>query len=277
MDAGYVFTSSCTPKSTWHTWVTGCPTDSEEDKKGSAKSFFGSAHGWQLTKDCNSITMTGSCPSSGLTIYSRFATISGCLLKCSMIYSTISMQDWRGRAHTTGGPWYLAIKLAVTIRHLAPGDKYSSLQYDFRVSLHAICTFILEVCQAIIDASNDEVLSCPVTLGGWRELIQDFEWKWSISHALGALDDTHVVIRCLPNTVISTTTQGSIPLSWWSLSTHNIGLTGSGHMSDAQISNAPGLEEYSRSCLILTFSRVTFWKHYWTLTDFTGHLQISTG
>ena len=128
------FTSSCTPRSTWHTWVTGCPTDSEEDKKDSAKSFFGSAHGWQLTKNCNSITMTGSCPSSGLTIYSRFATISGCLLKCSMSYSTISMQDWRGRAHTTGGPWYLAIKLAVTIRHLAPGDKYSSLSRTMRSS-----------------------------------------------------------------------------------------------------------------------------------------------
>ena len=40
------------------------------------------------------------------------------------------------------------MKLAITIRHLASGDKYKTLQYDFRVARKTICMIIPEVCQA---------------------------------------------------------------------------------------------------------------------------------
>ena len=39
-----------------------------------------------------------------------------------------------------------ALKLAVTTRHLASGEKYPSLSYDFRVSRHTIANFLPHVC-----------------------------------------------------------------------------------------------------------------------------------
>ena len=40
------------------------------------------------------------------------------------------------------------MKLAITIRRLASGDKYPTLQYAFRVARNTICMIIPEVCQA---------------------------------------------------------------------------------------------------------------------------------
>jgi len=38
------------------------------------------------------------------------------------------------------------LKLAVTLRHLAAGAKYSTLQYDFRMARNTICNFIYLQC-----------------------------------------------------------------------------------------------------------------------------------
>ena len=61
--------------------------------------------------------------------------------------------DTRLRKALEPGP-----KLAITIRHLASGDKYSTLQYDFRVARNTISVFIHEVCQAIVDEYKHEAI-----------------------------------------------------------------------------------------------------------------------
>ena len=50
------------------------------------------------------------------------------------------------------------LKLAITMRHLAAGDSYPTLAFDYRVSRHTIAAFIPDVCQAILDSYVNEVL-----------------------------------------------------------------------------------------------------------------------
>ena len=52
------------------------------------------------------------------------------------------------------------LKLAITLRYLAAGDKHPTLHSGFRVALNTISTFISELCQAIVGEYKDEVITC---------------------------------------------------------------------------------------------------------------------
>ena len=61
------------------------------------------------------------------------------------------------------------LKLAVTLRHLASGNSYHSFAYSFRVPHNTISKVVREVCQAIIEEYQEEVIVMPNTTEGWRE------------------------------------------------------------------------------------------------------------
>ena len=86
-------------------------------------------------------------------------------------------------------------KLALTIRHLATGESYTSLSCQFRVGTSTISKFLPEVCRAIQDEFTREYLRCPPTPDEWKELEREFRIRWNVSHALGALDGKHVALK----------------------------------------------------------------------------------
>ena len=94
-------------------------------------------------------------------------------------------------------PLDVGLKLTTTLRFLATGNLYSSLQYSFRVEVSTICKFILEVCKAIIEVYKDEVLRCPKT-EEWKEVAEDFSSRWNYHNCLGAVDGKHVAMKKLP-------------------------------------------------------------------------------
>jgi len=55
------------------------------------------------------------------------------------------------------------LKLSITLRHLACGDSYRSLSYNFRVASNTISLIIHEICYAIKAEFAAEVIQCPTS------------------------------------------------------------------------------------------------------------------
>ena len=87
------------------------------------------------------------------------------------------------------------LKIAITSRFLASGEKYPSLMYSFRVARNTVCLIVPEVCKAIVKEYTDEVITCPTTPEEWAPIEEVFRNRWNVSHAVGALNGKHVAIR----------------------------------------------------------------------------------
>ena len=85
-------------------------------------------------------------------------------------------------------------KVACTLRFLATGESYYSLQYQFRISKGTISLFIPEVCSAICSALKDIYLPFPKTDEEWLQISNDIYKHWQFTNAIGAIDGKHFYI-----------------------------------------------------------------------------------
>ena len=142
------------------------------------------------------------------------------------------------------------LKLAMTMRHLASGDRYASMKFDFRVPHNTMSVCVREVCQAIIDEYNDECIQCPTTAAEWRGIYEAFGRRWNVPHACAAFDGKHVACRRPRNSgslyynyksFFSIVLMGLVDSDYKFLW---IDVGGCGLMSDAQLFNASELKEF---------------------------------
>ena len=87
------------------------------------------------------------------------------------------------------------LKIAITLRYLASGNSYRSLQYSFRVASNTISLLVAETCAAIYAEYGPTELKCPKTPQEWKRVADDFAKKWNFHNCLGAVDGKHVAIR----------------------------------------------------------------------------------
>lgn len=141
------------------------------------------------------------------------------------------------------------LKLAITVRFLASGDKYPSLMYSFRVASNTISLIVPEVCQAIVEEYKNEVIICPTSPEEWTPIEELFRHKWNIPHALGAIDGKHVAIRKPASSgslyhnykgffslILMALVDADYKFLW-------VDVSAPGSMSDAQIFNGSELKE----------------------------------
>jgi len=55
------------------------------------------------------------------------------------------------------------------------------------------------VVNAIIEEYTDELLFCPTTEQGWRDLADKWYQRWNFPHTVGAIDGKHVACKAPPN------------------------------------------------------------------------------
>ncbi len=88
------------------------------------------------------------------------------------------------------------LMLAITLTFLATGDSYHSLMYGSRIAHNIISSIVHELCAAIIQEYQDELIDYPTIPQESSAIGYLFSQKWQFHHALGALDGRHVAIRC---------------------------------------------------------------------------------
>ena len=79
------------------------------------------------------------------------------------------------------------LRVAITLRFLATGESYISLQYSFRVAGNTISGIVPETCKAIALAFKDE-LKVPDSEDEWIKVAEGFEQRWNFPNCIGSLD-----------------------------------------------------------------------------------------
>ena len=90
-------------------------------------------------------------------------------------------------------------EIACTLRYLATGESFSSLQYQFRISKTTISLFIPEVCDAIHMCLKSFYLKFPGSEDEWVELSEAIYQHWQFFDAIGVNDGKHIAILNPPD------------------------------------------------------------------------------
>lgn len=80
------------------------------------------------------------------------------------------------------------LRLSITLRYLVTGHSNLSLSCRLSVPPNTISGIVYETCEAIIAEYLNEVVVCPSTPEGWREVANGFSRRWKFHNTSGAID-----------------------------------------------------------------------------------------
>lgn len=88
-------------------------------------------------------------------------------------------------------------RIAVTLRCLATGETFKSLEYSFRISRTCISSIdiVVETCQAIFGILGPRYLNTPSSQEEWESVAQRFESRWNFPNGIGALAGKRILIQ----------------------------------------------------------------------------------
>ena len=86
-------------------------------------------------------------------------------------------------------------RVAVTLRFLATGESFHSLEYSFRITRQHISDIVFETCMAIYEKLCSEFLKVPNTEEEWKAIADRFSERWNFPNGIGAIDGKRVLIQ----------------------------------------------------------------------------------
>ena len=91
-------------------------------------------------------------------------------------------------------------RLGVTLRYLVTGNSLCTVAASYGINRSAVSTIITETCDTIwTSLKRMHYLDCPSNVSEWKRVAQEFESKWNVPHAVGALYGKHMVMQALHN------------------------------------------------------------------------------
>ncbi len=87
------------------------------------------------------------------------------------------------------------IRLQVTLQYLSGPASFTVLEDIFRIPKPTLSKIIPEVCEAIWEEFNQEVIILPKTKEGWKEKADEFRDLWQYPFALAAIDGKHIQVQ----------------------------------------------------------------------------------
>lgn len=76
------------------------------------------------------------------------------------------------------------------------GSTYQDIAFEFRIGRCTVGKIVSSACQAIVNEYYDELVKCPTTALEWKRIAHNWETETNLPHCLGALDGTHIPIKC---------------------------------------------------------------------------------
>lgn len=114
-----------------------------------------------------------------------------------------------------------ATRLALTLRYLATGDSFQSLEFLFRIPEPTISKIVPEVLDSIYQVLANDYLKASLLFtiesnqhcfnetkfcqqmstspDDWEAIASRYEEQWQYPHCIGAIDGRHVVMVAPPN------------------------------------------------------------------------------
>ena len=82
----------------------------------------------------------------------------------------------------------------LTLRYLASGESFRSLEFQFRIGRKTISCIVVDVSLAIIKEFKNH-FSTPKTKDAWLNISKKFLLRWNFPNGIGAVDGKHIVIE----------------------------------------------------------------------------------
>ncbi|XP_026830297.1 uncharacterized protein LOC113563189 [Ooceraea biroi] len=75
-------------------------------------------------------------------------------------------------------------RLSLTLRFLATGESYRSLEYSTRIPACTISRIIPETCRVIYEVLRDDYLRIPTTTAEWEEIANKYLEMWNVRNCI---------------------------------------------------------------------------------------------